>query len=115
MTKNEYLDNIVCSQESEQSSAELNTKDWWWVPTEDNWRLTWLGYAGFVDLGIESWDFDFNIHKLPPWIYLKLSRHLKVPYYIVDNKKHNKLILFDSKSAVVINLYGDLIKWIRAI
>jgi hypothetical protein len=115
MTKNEYLDTIICSTLPEELHNEINTSEWWWIPTEDNWRLTWLGYASLNDLNVESWDFDFNSREIAPWIYLKLGRNLQVPYYIVDNKKHNKLVLFDSKSAMMINLYGNLLKWIKSI
>jgi hypothetical protein len=48
-------------------------------------------------------------------MYLTLSRKLKAPFYIVDNKKHAKLVVFDSKSAVMINLYGNLIRWINSL
>jgi hypothetical protein len=115
MTKSEYLDNLICSKVQEELRDEIDTSEWWWIPTEDNWRLTWLGYASFVELDVESWDFDFDIKEIPPWIYLKLSRNLKIPYYIVDNKKHNRLVVFDNRSAVMINLYGNLIRWIRTL
>jgi hypothetical protein len=114
MNRNEYVENLLITIPAD-IRAEIDTSEWWWIPVEDSWRLTWLGYASFVDLGVESWEFDFNSNKLEPWIYLKLSRNLKIPYYIVDNKKHNRLVLFDSKSAVIINLYGNLIKWIKTL
>jgi hypothetical protein len=113
MTKHEYLESIICAVVPEELRSEIDTSEWWWLPTEDNWRLTWLGYASFVDLRVESWDFDFASHKIEPWVYLKLSRNLKVPYYIVDNKKHNKLVVFDSREAVAIKLFGSLERWLR--
>jgi hypothetical protein len=114
MNRNEYLAQLIDSKVPPESQGKIDSSEWWWVPVEDNWRLTWLGYASFVDLGVESWSFDFSSSKLqlPPWVYLKLSRNLKVPYYIVDNKKHNMLVVFDSKSAMLIKLFGDLNKWI---
>jgi len=111
MSRNEYTKQLL-STVPDDVRAGIDTSEWWWLPVEDSWRLTWLGYASFVDLGVESWNFDFSSIKLPPWVYLKLSRNLKVPYYIVDNKKHNMLVVFDSKSAMLIKLFGDLNKWI---
>jgi hypothetical protein len=112
MSRNEYLQQLL-SKVPAELRQDIDTKEWWWVPIDDNWRLTWLGYASFVDLGVESWEFDFPSIKLPPWVYLKLSRNLKVPYYIVDNKKHNRLVLFDSREAVAISLFGSLDRWLQ--
>jgi hypothetical protein len=112
MSRNEYTEQLL-SNIPVDIRTNIDTKEWWWVPVEDNWRLTWLGYASFVDLGVESWDFDFDTLRIQPWVYLKLSRNLHVPYYIVDNKKHNKLVIFDSREAVAINLFGSLRKWLQ--
>jgi hypothetical protein len=114
MNRNEYLAQLIDSKVPQESRAEIDSSEWWWIPVEDNWRLTWLGYASFVDLGVESWEFDFGSSKLqlPSWVYLKLSRNLKVPYYIVDNKKHNLLVVFDSREAVAIKLFGSLDRWL---
>jgi hypothetical protein len=111
MNRNEYLQ-LLLSNVPAELRQDIDTSEWWWVPIEDNWRLTWLGYASFVDLSVKSWEFDFSMQKLPAWIYLKLSRNLKVPYYIVDNKKHNMLVIFDSREAVSIKLFGSLDKWL---
>lgn len=110
MSRNEYLKQLLSSC-PEQVQDDVDTSEWWWINIEDNWRLTWLGYASFVDLSVDSWDFDFE--KLEPWMYLKLSRNLQVPYYIVDNKKHNKLVVFDSRQAVAIKLFKSLDHWLR--
>jgi len=112
MSRNEYTKQLL-STVLDDVRANIDTSEWWWLPVEDSWRLTWLGYASFVDLGAESWDFDFDKLILEPWIYLKLSRNLHVPYYIVDNKKHNKLVVFGSREAVAINLFGSLRKWLQ--
>jgi len=112
MNRNEYIEQML-STLPDDVRDNIDTSEWWWLPIEDSWRLTWLGYASFVDLGVESWDFDFDKLVLEPWIYLKLNRNLKIPYYIVDNKKHNRLVVFDSRSAVMINLHGNLTRWIR--
>jgi len=116
MNRNAYLAQIIESKVPKELKSEIDSSEWWWLPTEDSWRLTWLGYASFVDIDVECWEFDFsNTHKIQPWVYLKLSRNLHVPYYIVDNKKHNKLVVFDSREAVAISLFGSLERWLRRI
>jgi hypothetical protein len=119
MSRNEFVQQVLEQLESlpaeMKQDIENAVDEWWWIDIEDNWRLTWFGYACLTDLKIESWEFDFDIKDIRPWMYLTLSRKLKAPFYIVDNKKHAKLVVFDSRSAVMINLYGDLIRWLETL
>ena len=115
MSRNDYVQQLLAQLSVEQQSEMVNSTEWWWIPAGDHWRLTWDGYAYLTDLKLESWEFDFALKDIKPWMYLTLSRNLQVPFYIVDNKKHAKLVVFDSKSAVMISLYGDLIRWIKSI
>ncbi len=90
---------------------------WWHDARPDGgWRLSWSGFVDITDvLGVESWNFDFKPQGIQPWMLLKLKKHLSVPYYIVDNRKHTQLTLLDSKLAVMVNLYGELEKWIKSL
>ena len=119
MLKNEFVQHVLERLESAPADVKLDIEnsidEWWWIKIEDNWRLTWYGYTCLTDLRLESWEFDFDIRDIRPWMYLTLSRNLKAPYYIVDNKKHAKLVVFDSQSAVMISLYGNLIRWINSL
>ena len=119
MSRNEFVQNLLEQSQSLSADERLDIEnavdEWWWIDVADNWRLTWYGYACLTGLQLESWEFDFDIKDIRPWMYLTLSRKLKAPFYIVDNKKHAKLVVFDSKTAVMINLYGNLIKWINSI
>ena len=90
----------------------------WWHDARPNggWRLSWAGLVDFTDvLHVESWDFDFVSREIQPWMLLKLKKHLTVPYYITDNRKHTRLTVLDSKQAVMINLYGEVEKWIKSL
>ena len=92
-----------------------NTKDQWWHDTrhDGGWRLTFAGYVDLSDLLHQaSWDFDFEKQSLPAYYFLKLNYNLKSPYYIVSNRKHTRLVVFDSRAAVMINLYGQVDRWI---
>jgi hypothetical protein len=119
MSRNEFVQHVLEKLESApadvKSKIDHSINEWWWINIEDNWRLTWYGYVCLTDLNIESWEFNFDIKDIKPWMYLTLSRKLKTPYYIVDNKKHTKLVVFDSQSAVMISLYGNLIRWINSL
>jgi len=112
MTKDEYIHQLL-EKTSPEIRVDIDTKEWWWVPVEDQWRLTLTGRDDFAHLEAKSWEFDFASGKLQPWMFLKLSRHLKTPYYIVNHNKHSRLVLFDSRSAVMINLFGSLDLWLR--
>ena len=98
----------------EAQSLEETGHQWWHDTREDGgWRLTWAGYVDLADvLHQESWDFDFEKQALPAYFFLKLNYNLKSPYYIVNNRKNSKLVVFDSRAAVMINLYGQVEKWI---
>jgi hypothetical protein len=90
----------------------------WWQDSRPTGglRLSWTGHAALTnDLDIEFWTFDFAKQGIPPWIYLKLDHHLTAPYYIVDNKKMTSLMVFSSSDAMMINLYGNVEKWIASL
>ena len=90
----------------------------WWYDTRPTGgqRLSWAGYADFVNhLDIDHWSFDFEKQGIPAWIYLKLDRALTAPYYIVDNKKVTSLTVFSSRDSMMINLYGNVEKWIASL
>jgi hypothetical protein len=90
----------------------------WWQDSRSTGglRLSWTGYAVLVnDLDIEFWQFDFAKQGIPAWIYLRLDHHLTAPYYMVDNKKLTSLMVFSSRDAMMINLYGTVEKWIASL
>jgi hypothetical protein len=101
----------------ETISLETAQLQWWHDARADGgWRLSWTGLVDFTDvLHTESWDFDFATKEIQPWMLLKLKKYLTVPYYITDNRKHTQLTVLDSKQAVMINLYGQVEKWIKSL
>jgi hypothetical protein len=78
-------------------------------------RLTGLGYHVFAqDLDLEHYSYaiadpvQFNQHTI-----LQLDRQMKMPYYIHAVKGvPKKIIFFGSQEAVMVNLYGDLHKFL---
>lgn len=90
----------------------------WWYDSRPTGglRLNWTGYVVLVnDLDIEYWQFDFAKSGIPAWIYLRLDHYLTAPYYMVDNKKITSLMVFSSRDAMMINLYGTVEKWIASL
>jgi len=79
-------------------------------------RLTHQGYDVFVnDLKIEYYVFEIPANtKFNQRMILALDRKLQMPYYIKrDQRRVCKLIFFGSREAVLVNLYGDLEKFLN--
>ena len=74
-------------------------------------RLTGPGYAVFteqLDLARYEWPIQ-DPHDLTQRRLLDLDRKLHMPYYIHAVKGIPKtIVFFGSKEAVMLNLYGDL-------
>lgn len=90
----------------------------WWYNFRDNggMRLTKQGYDAFVDeLDLER--YEFEIPKNTKFTYgtiLALDHRLQTPYYIMrDNHRFTRLVFFGSREAVLVNLYGDLEKFLN--
>ena len=90
----------------------------WWHNFRDSggMRLTKSGYDAFVDeLDIEY--YEFSIPSTAKFTYstiLALDRRLQTPYYLVrDKDKFVKIVFFGSKEAVLVNLYGDIEKFLN--
>ncbi len=89
---------------------------WWFnLRSTGGMRLTSTGYHTFCEeLDIEHYSFniddptDFNQRMI-----LAMDRKLQTPYYIHAVKGiPKKIIFFGSKEAVMVNLYGDLKKYL---
>ena len=110
---------------TQQLVAQLPPGSWsvdqaritWWYNFRDGggMRLTKQGYDAFVDeLGIEH--YEFTIPPTAKFTYgtiLALDKRLQSPYYIGRDKgRFVKLVFFGSKEAVLVNLYGDIAKFL---
>lgn len=89
-------------------------KEWWVNIREDGgMRLTELGYIAFNVMDLERWEYDLAPHKpLRPSLYLALDQKLTCPYYI-NSRRIPKLILFGSKEAMMLHLYGNIDQYIE--
>ena len=78
-------------------------------------RLTGPGHTVFteqLDLARYEWPIS-DPHQLNQHMILALDRKMQMPYYISATKGiPKKIVFFGSKEAVMINLYGDLQKFL---
>jgi hypothetical protein len=83
------------------------------IRTNGGYRLTDVGYITLNNGEIESWSIDIaDIKKIiNKKTLLDLDRKIQYPYYL--DFKNKKLILFSSKEAVMVSLYGDLQNWLN--
>ena len=89
----------------------------WWFNIRNNggMRLTTAGYRAFCDeLDLTHYEFPINDpHAFNQQLLLEMDSKLQMPYYISATKGiPKKIIFFGSKEAVMINLYGDLKKYL---
>jgi hypothetical protein len=86
---------------------------WWYnLRHAGGMRLTAQGYDAFCNL-LELEHYQFNLTDLDLRTIVALDQCLHSPYYIKIQKKiPTNLILFGSREAVMINLYGNLKKYL---
>ena len=89
----------------------------WWFNIRKNggMRLTGPGYTVFVeqlDLARYEWSIQ-DPHQFNQHVILALDRKIQMPYYISAAKgKPKKILFYGSQEAVMVNLYGDLQKFL---
>jgi len=86
----------------------------WWINSRKNGGLR-LTNAGFKIL--EKMDYStysFNVKKLSTTKNLiTMDQNFECPYYIDGLGTESKLVVFGSKEATMINLYGDFHLFIK--
>jgi hypothetical protein len=97
----------------------------WWVTgrTGTGLRLTDQGYMAFVRADIQEYNYVINpeafvkkLNNKASWdLTLKIGKAIKCPWFITMTDKKTKVSsrfltvkIFDSKVAMMINLYGSL-------
>ena len=95
---------------------------WLDIRNEGGLRLSDAGDRTFIVADIESFEFPFRLKKItdkePIYSYqnlmLDLSLKVPCPYYIGRHKPTEPYIrVYDSKIAMMINLYGDIYEYLR--
>ncbi len=90
----------------------------WWQNIQDDGglRLTYEGFYVFENLlELSSYSFDLPEKLLTPKNLLAMDRRMTCPYYMVNNRKLNKLVMFGSKEAMMAVLHGDMQRFITSL
>lgn len=90
----------------------------WWFNLRRNggMRLSGTGYQAFVrDLELEHYEYSIqDPMQFNQLMILDLDRKMQMPYYIHAVKGvPKKIIFFGSREAVMVNLYGNLKKFLE--
>jgi hypothetical protein len=90
---------------------------WWQNIREDGGlRLTYEGFYVFENLlELSSYSFELSEKLLTPKNLLAMDRHMTCPYYMVNNRKINKIVMFGSKEAMMAVLHGDMQRFIASL
>ena len=76
-------------------------------------RLSDVGYQTLQSVDLESWSVsiqDFN-NYISKKLLLELDHKMQFPYYLDYKKK--QIIFYNSKEAMMANLYGNLTDFLR--
>lgn len=115
----------IIEQTGSENSFDIDTamrKFWLDIRNEGGLRLTDVGDSFFKRADIESFEFPFRLKRItdkePIYSYqnlmLDLSLKVPCPYYIGRYKPNEPYIkIYDSKIAMMINLYGDIYEYLR--
>jgi len=90
-------------------------KTWWYnIRSNGGLRLSDRGFEIFVEqLQFESYKINLEDTVIDIPTVLSMNKKFKMPYYINFVKRRPKtLILFSSKEAMLINMYGNLEKFL---
>ena len=107
---------VALLPEEQRISPESAFGAWWYnLRSTGGLRLTTTGYMIFVDyLDLTQYKFCIpDAHEFNLRTVIALDRQLELPYYIVIKKGAPvSVIFFGSKEAMLVNLYGNLQKFL---
>ena len=66
-------------------------------------------------LELSSYSFELPEKLLTPRNLLALDRKMTCPYYMVNNRKLNKIVMFGSKEAMMAVLHGNMQQFINSL
>ena len=115
--KKKLTEELVNQLDPELGHTVKRSMHTWWFNIRNNggMRLTTNGYHVLCEeLGLAHYEFPINDpHDFNQHMILAMDRKLQMPYYIHAVKGIPKrIVFFGSQEAVMINLYGDLKKYL---
>lgn len=111
--------NPYCDSDTDQLLIK-----WWYTGRQSGLRLTDNGFNAFALAQIEHYDVNIRNSISGRSYYefvLELSKKIKCPYYLSVNKTRLAenmapyVRLYDSKIAMMINLYGNLREYLDSV
>lgn len=109
----EKILSIINPDFTENDLIETNFRIWWKI-TSGGLRLTTEGVEFFGKANIEYYNFRCNKSILRQGgMLLKLDKYLPAPYFLSD--RDNFVRIYDSRIAILIPLYGDIITYINSL
>lgn len=108
---------IALLPEEDRVNLKFAMSAWWFnLRRNGGMRLTSTGYQSLSnDLELEHYSYSIDDpHTFDKHLILKLDRKMQMPYYIHAVKGiPKKIVFFGGKEAMLVNLYGDLDKFLR--
>jgi hypothetical protein len=96
-------------------------RTWWFTKSGAGLRLTASGDQAFRTAQIEYFDVPLSVKHVSWYAFLSdCNKKLKCPYYISSYKTEEQknqayLRLYDSKIAMMLTLYGDILSYLESI
>jgi hypothetical protein len=88
----------------------------WWLNLRRNGglRLTKIGYEALCKhIKLEHYNYNVEPFSINSKMVIALDRKLQHPWFIIFHKQMPRtLVFFGSKEAMMVNLYGDLKKFL---
>lgn len=120
MSTKRIITDAVLSQLPDQGSDTIF--QWWMTGRQEGLRLSEAGDAAFrlADLAFYTFPTDkITADKLYPFMS-ELNRKIKCPYYLGSIKEVGKkaapfIRIYDSKIAMMMNLYGSLMEYLESL
>lgn len=106
---------------STEDGIDEYIKLWWFTRSGEGLRLTPAGDQALRTAEIEYFDVPLAIKHVSWYAFLSdCNKKLKCPYYIglnkIEGQKNQSYIrLYDSKIAMMLTLYGDIVSYLDSI
>ena len=98
-------------------TVDQASKTWWYnIRSNGGLRLSDRGFQIFVEqLQFDSYKINLENTVVDLPMVLTMNKKFKMPYYINFSKRRpSTLILFSSKEAMLVNMYGNLEKFLKS-
>jgi hypothetical protein len=80
---------------------------------QGGFRLTKAGLNALTQADLAAWAVPIDPQRIDKATVVEMNRRIQWPYFI--DAKARQLILFNSRDAVMAQLYGDVVKWLESL